>query len=506
MSEVNRSVNWSHCLSELEAFLLARKPAQVFLGIKKLLTQKSPRETLAPMAALARRAGYPYLALRILQPLFRQEGRIRESPTSYESFVYGSALIVVGAKTEGLKLFQTIDPESQPEVLLFRANSFITEWRYQEAQTILEEYLSKFDLKPLQRLVGNLNLCSSYIVLKKPQKFRRLIQESYRLAAETKATHLNLSVVELEAQFYYSQNNLIQAQQIIKQTFPQGIKVPTTIFEALLRKWDLLSLAKLSRHPEERMQIVAALGDLAHQCQQRQFWEVHRDCDFQLGLLTGNKTPIYRAYFGSPYKEYRKILLAQVKGKVDIPSSWISSETDSSESVLQRATGKLGDKVIFEPFRKPWNLLFLLSQDLYRPLSLGRLFNDLFPDEYFVKSLAAHRIQGLIGELRSLFLTHGLEAEIQVQRNSYQLLLRQPVEYNRADVLFRSHKNYLIHSLCERKDEQYLSAKQIQQEYQISRTLVLEVLKAMETALLIQKIPRGRETIYRFIKSGKAVA
>lgn len=495
--------NWIHYLERLEALLLARKQLQVSLELKKLLASNPPREAMAPLAAIARRAGHPYLALRILQSLFRQEGRVLTvKPTDKEVFVYGSALIVLGAKTEGLKLFQTIDPKNQPDILLFQANSYISEWRYQEAKIVLEEYLSRQGLKPLQRLVGNLNLCSCYIVIGRAQKFLKLLRESYQLAEVARATHLKLSVIELEAQFYFYQNEFTRAQQIIKTYFPQGHKAPATIFEALLRKWDLLSLAYLSQNKEERLQIIHAVSDLADYCHQHQFWEVYRDCDFHFGLLSESRTNICRAYFGTPYKEYRKNLLQQTKGKFNLPKMWKSSDSNSELS-LNRTTAKMGKQVIIEPYKRSWNLFFLLSQDLYRPISLGQLFNDLFPGEYFVKSLAAHRLQQLIGDLRSLFLTQNIQAEIQVNKNSYRLLLRQPVEYRDSDTLFRSHVSYLIHILRQQKDHGYLTAKQIQIEHHISRTMALEVLGKMEEEKLIKKIPKGRETIYQFVKSGK---
>lgn len=496
---------WAQILKDIEGLLLQRKNLLVSQEIDRFMVKKPPRECLSKFAALARRAGFSYQSLRILQPLFRKEGRsINLNTSTHEKTIYGSALIVVGAKDEGLRLLEEIDPKEQPEALSFKATAKISEWKYSEALPILEDYLNNYELSPLQRLVGALNLSSCYIVANKPQKFKRLIKDCYQLAEQTKAQHLRLSIVELEAQFYYSQNEFNRSQQIIRKSFPNGIQEPSTVFEALLKKWDLLSLSQISQGRNEQRNIYEAIGQLGQVCKHKQYWEVYRNCDLQYGLLTDQETKVYKAYFGSPYKEYRKKLLGQIKGRFDIPDWWINKSSDSNSIfALNRTTASCGNDVIIEPFKKSWNLFFLLSQDLYRPVSLGYLFNELFPEEYFAKRLAAHRVQQLLLGLRKAFNSKDLTIDIQAKHTNYRLIDIPSLLYSKNDRSYSSQSNFIIDRIRQQKDRGYVTAKSIETEFNISRSLTLSILSKLETQKVLEKKKRGRNTVYQFINSGR---
>lgn len=494
--------DWHFLIDQIEALLLARKQSQVAIEVKKLVAKKPPREALAPLAAISRRAGFPYLALSILQPIFRNDGRqILSPPSRYESFVYGSVLVVLGAKTEGLNLLEKIDSNEQPDVLLFQANSKISDWQYQNAKPLLEKFLSFDNLKPLQRLVGNLNLCSCYIVLGKPQKFKRLLKESYRLADDTGASHLKLSIVELESQFYFYQKEYLKTQSVIKKYYPNPIEKPATIFEALLRKWDLLSLAKLHSKQGSDNTIVKSIKDFALYSKENKYWEIYRDCDFHYGLLSGKKEYVYRAYYGSPSQDYRKNLLQQLKNQIEIPNQWVNSKNIDNTEFINRTEATLGSKQLTDPYSRSWNLFYLLTQDLYKPVSLARLFNDLFPGEYFVKSLSAHRIQQQIGELRNILQSQNLNFDLNIEKSTYHLIDTLPILYDSEDVLVRNSNEYYYH-LLKRKFENYFTANEVQTIFNISRTKALDFLNSMIAQGRLIKISRGRETIYQFKKSG----
>lgn len=416
------SSDWNFKINAFEALLLSGKQSQVAAEVTQVIAKKPPREVLAPLAAIARRAGFPYLALSVLQPIFRSEGRKALSPpTPFEAFVYGSVLVVLGAKTEGLNLLESIDPNEHPEVLLFQANSKISDWDYQNAKPLLEKFLCYNNLKPIQRLVGNLNLCSCYIVLEKPKKFNKVLTESYQLAETASARHLMLSLVELESQYFFYQKNYQKTQAVIGKYNSRVIERPKTIFEALLRKWDLLSLAYLNDTRKKQNTIIEELHNFAIYCKANKYWEIYRDCDFHYGLLSGKFEHVLKSYFGSPSKEYRKNLQHQIKGTIDIPKNWINSDGNQNNKFINRTEATFGFTQLSKPYKRSWNLFFLLTKDLYKPMSLAKLFNDLFPGEYFVKSLAAHRIQQQLSELRSTFLKNNLDLKVNIEQNTYQL-------------------------------------------------------------------------------------
>ena len=114
------------------------------------------------LAAVARRAGLPYLTLRLLAPFVRPPPRHSVQASEAEKAEYAAALVRVGASREAMGLLGELNGKAVPQVFLYKAHAHITQWEYSLAIPMLQNYL-KASLDDYQRIVGKVNLASAFV-------------------------------------------------------------------------------------------------------------------------------------------------------------------------------------------------------------------------------------------------------------------------------------------------------------------------------------------------------
>ena len=94
-------------LAEIEKYIQSGQLAvaiNTISTLNRVSKGKIPRELLYRLSNLARRAGAPLLASRILAPLFRTDG-VDMFPTASERAAYGACLSTLGANQEAERVF-----------------------------------------------------------------------------------------------------------------------------------------------------------------------------------------------------------------------------------------------------------------------------------------------------------------------------------------------------------------------------------------------------------------
>lgn len=154
-------------LNEIDAAIrqgLIRQAASRIQELWKGAQSLSRLERLE-LARLARRAYLPGVAILLLRPWVRpSSARAMETEARpEETLEFASALIAVGARTEGVELLKSVDASRFPERDLFASFALFSSWDYASALPLLRRYTRHKGLSDYARLVGRANLAAALV-------------------------------------------------------------------------------------------------------------------------------------------------------------------------------------------------------------------------------------------------------------------------------------------------------------------------------------------------------
>src|SRR5262249_52584108 len=128
---------WDEQCSAIDSCIKEGKSAEAWRRISSAMNSRPPREYRVKLAVLARRAGKPNLALRILAPIVRPERKLLFVPTDLEKAEYAATLSRIGAVDEALSLLNSLDGTKLPEVSAYKSLALVSHWRYAETIPLL---------------------------------------------------------------------------------------------------------------------------------------------------------------------------------------------------------------------------------------------------------------------------------------------------------------------------------------------------------------------------------
>src|SRR5687767_9650300 len=145
--------NW---IEDIDTLIREGNSALAKRRLREVNRNEIDRKDLAQACAMATRSGLPELAIRWLNPIVRAERKLLKPATEREKAEYAIALIRIGAQPEALGILKGLSAREHPQVLLFRAIGHFSQWDYESALPVLDEYLT-LQLTDYQRLVGMVN-------------------------------------------------------------------------------------------------------------------------------------------------------------------------------------------------------------------------------------------------------------------------------------------------------------------------------------------------------------
>jgi tetratricopeptide (TPR) repeat protein len=415
--------NLNLSIEELESWIRAGDFSSVVRSISTINRNTIPRIELVRYANIANRVNQGRIAHRLLQPIVRSDKQAKQSivaPTEDEKIEFAEALRIMGFIGEAKKILSEIDSKRQPLADLRIAFCLMTQWKYAEAIPHLRNYLNNTDAKLYSHTIAGVNLAAALVIEREDEEALILLE---RLKVDTKkAGHQLLygNCLELMAQLYIHQNRFQLADQILEEAEASSLKAQTR-YSLYLRKWKAISasLQIQSVHQELESCRKLALEEMD--------WETLRECDLYIGFLTKNQNLLNQVYFGTPYPSYRKRIL-KLAGNVFLKSEsyvWNQTGTEPIHEVFDVLHGKLDSAISgLETGRLMHRLLLLLTSDLYRPLSIGSAFSELFPNEQFSQAGSTNRISQIVKRLRSWFHEQGDLFSIEENSGTYHLKIQ----------------------------------------------------------------------------------
>ena len=266
---------------------------------------------------------------------------------------------------------------------------------------------------------------------------------------------------------------------------------------------------------------------------QYKYYELVRDCDLYLAVAQNNEHWTRHLIYGSPQKGYlnkvRYLLnrttihsqtssaLQQKKGAFYLwpACDYLETRKQSTPDISHKNVLEIdmgiwnGQATTLVKSKKGLRLLQVLSQDFYRPLSLGPLFNQLYPNEYYNPLSSPARVYKVVQRVQQLLIENHIPLKIEQQKNEFKLvrlqscyiLRRARIILNRQ-VVANENKNGLNASTLLRLKKwakrQWFTSKLASQAMGVSTRHLRRWLQPLITSRQIEYVGNTRQRLFRF--------
>lgn len=376
----------------LEIMVREGKFSEVKAALQKIAYSKLSRVEILHAANMAYRIHFPRLSLKILGPIIKESDPQFGKPLDLELAEYAIALCRLGATKEAKYWLNQANDQTLAKVLLYHAFICISEWDYAGAIGYLNQYIDHSEVTDYEKLVGKTNLAASFIYEEMFDEADSLLVQIKGEAKKNDHKLLLANSIELSAQTKIFKGEFKEASLLIESGL---IVAPNSSAQLFLRKWDIILNAL--QNPKD----VDRLKGFLSEVESANSWESLRQCQFYLAKITQNEDLFLKIYAGTPLNSYRKKLLKNIGFEVEIPKTVIvPMHNDQPGDIFDLQKAEYNNKQIMKPGGLPHQLLQLLCSDLYKPLRLGNIFSQLFPNEHYSVVSTPNRVHQIIIRLR----------------------------------------------------------------------------------------------------------
>ncbi len=407
MSRTETDQKYQDLIAECDRLIKSGKINQVIEIISNLVISQVPRSARYDLAKCCRRTGLINIGLRLLHPVIRGQKILDEPISAGEMCEYSALLARNGSVSEALALLKSVDTTTAPEALLHRGQCHIMNWEYAEAIEHFQYFLLS-TADEYSKLIARVNLISGYIVLFQMKEASEILEETVALVQKAGASRLLANCYELWAQIYFWQNDFPKARQMLKWA--------TGILDNAQSHDQLLILKTEAIMTSMEQQSNNALSELRNLAMQRKHWECVRDADLFMLKVAPNQKQLDHLVFGTPKIAYRH----RIESLIGVASSPIYILGSEKGPQLNLLTGQVTGVDSLPLGKKIHQVISALNRDFYVPTSVGALFHELYPDEYFDVDTSPFRIRQAILRTREWLQKNQIPASIQQSQGAYR--------------------------------------------------------------------------------------
>ncbi len=362
-----------------------------------------PQAHRLALANICRRAGLLATGLKILSV------SMSRTPSSGELAEYAVLLERSGAVKEALSTLARVDTSTTPEAFLYRAFCHFKSWDYVEAIPELKAYIAQA-ATPYSGLVGRVNLAAAYIVDGRDLHALDLLTGNIAMAEENSFDRLRGNCFELQAQVHFFSRRFKMARESLNQAaaiFSQE----KSFDQFFVRKWQTI-LTAFEQKDSTNLKL------LRDEALKRRDWETVREADLFSLQIKFDVKDFNRLYFGTPFLSYRKRIEKLLQRQ---PSSDRFNYGDLGGRAFDLATARFNDGTSATAGKLNHRLLAVLLRDLYRPLHIGGIFAEVFPEERFDIYSSPGRIHHLQFRTRQWLRENRIGAELVEDKKTYSM-------------------------------------------------------------------------------------
>ncbi len=498
-----KPTDWAPIIDQLERHVVEGHHDEVKRATNKLYLKQVPRNFAWPLAELAWRIGEPILTLKLLNRIVFPKNALASSPTDREKFIYATALGNLGAADEAITIFESINSQKEPEVLLRKSLVHFRVWNYPAAIPYLEKFLAQSELTPYRRLIGKVNLAAAFVVDCKYDVASSLLQEIKSECLLNNYFLLLGNCYELMAQVEFFNKNFDPAISLLDSAIDL-LKKQGGEFLLFAEKWKIICEAFKLRDSES----LEKLRTFNKKSQGAGQWETARECDLFESILTQNEDLLRKVIIGTPFECYRA-RARHLFGKNILSQGHFHLELGKSQGFTKA--------FVFNPYdiqneneglhAKPLLLALFetLTLDFYKPSHIGLIFQKIYNGEKFDPFSSPKRVLGLIKRLNQWFEDQHVPLRVKMKKSEFCLIPLDdaPVSIlvQRAKALSKQDGNlsYLRYFFSTRT----FSAQNVSEKMKISRASALNLITQAVENGYVTKRGCGRGTTYALIPRNK---
>ena len=485
-------MNYVDTIEQLNREIRVGRSKNAKAKLQSLPLKSVPRRHRVDLANLCWRCGLPDLGLKFLAPvILSEQAQTRKDASDQENLEYSVLLQKVGSVSEALKRLQSIDSQRYPKVNLYRAFCHFSQWRYSDSVTPLETYLGSSQITQREALIGKVNLLSALIGadrLDDARKFLMSVQADFDPEADPQLTG---NLYELTGQLEIFTQNYELARKALDQA-KTYLSNDTSFGSLFVDKW----LSFLDAHKNKSVEPLLRFKEIAAASGHS---ELMRDLDMLQLKIQFAPSLFNRLIYGSPHIGYRKRALRFLNRVEPLDDSCILS--GNSSSILDLYFGCRDQEILFKQGKDIHRVLYALSCDMYRPISLAGLHEKMEPGEFFNIFSTPNKIHQLIHRARKEVTKKNLGLKIKETLHSYSMDTTQEslryhikkqmpvdlqIQLEFAKVYFES-RGFKSQELC--------------QLLKISKSTGQRILSYGSDKKLIQSNRIGKMIVYRFEKN-----
>jgi tetratricopeptide (TPR) repeat protein len=481
-----KQARWLEELAAIDRAIRAGEQNSADRRLRTCIRNGVPREHLAAIAMLSRRAGQGMLGVRLLNPLVRLTENRLDVATDKEKAEYAACLTYVGAAEEASEILATLDATALPEVLLYRTLALFPQWDYASAIPLLREYLARVS-NEYQRLVARINLCDALIYEGAAEEALPILEPVARAAQAEGHALVFARALQLLARAHLERRDWLAAEMAL-QTARQHLP-DDGLQRFFVDKWLAIRLYFVSGARDSGLldQVRRDALKIAH-------WETLRDCDRYQALATKDPQTLRYVYFGTPFASFRHRLVTDAK--IETPTGtfdWRLAVPGASPRVLDPANAEG-----LKPGQLLYRLLTCLASDFYRPFRGPYLYSRLYPGQYFNPESSPLQVRSAIKRLREWFERAGWPIEIEEVDGGYRLRASAPCALRTSLAAEADSMPLLLSRLHERLPTEPFTARQAAEILGANLRSAQRVLQEGIDAGTLERIGSGPATKYVF--------
>ncbi len=460
---------------------------------------KVPRQHLAKLANLCRRCGRPEQALLLLHSYVRPKEGMTFEPTPTELAEYACALIKVGAVHEGITLLKNCHKN---DALLYQAFGHIQCWENPQAMSLLIQYIASPETTDYQRLVGQVNLASTFIKMGQFTNAYDLLGEVREIVLSKNLDLLLANIFQLSAEVAIDLGNYEEAETFIQKSRDKTRAI-SSAERLMINRW--YHVLHLSQNKNSSEHLLGLKGTLI-EAQQLGLFELARSCEYYVGKLTQDKNLFLKLYCGTPALGFRSMIKKDYDFQALIPETYqwqINDKIPSLKIFDMKVSRETTGPVELKPGQIQYRMLLALTHDFYAPQSVATCHELIFPGEYYNPHTSPMKVFEALKRLRQWLKQENIPLEIDRSENFINLNPQKSsyafnVSVERADlgsseIYFNRVGAQLAHTA--------FNSFELSQLISLSKRTCVNILNDWIQLGLVQKIGSKASTKYTLINN-----
>ena len=357
-------------------------------------THKLSKAELVKVAELGRRVQDYLFSLRVLNKTIEdhREGLVGATSEAIEEYVRN--LIKLGFYRESQGWIKDLQKTKSLASLDLKARLKMAQWDYVGAAYFMKSYVRRVDPNQYEFQVGLLNYCASLVASSQYSRAMESLDQLRSLSWNSRNRLIYANCNELLAQVYLGEEEFDQAIKCIDRAqrhIPDG---SGGIWSFYGRKWRAIINLKKGGPDKDVMDEIRSLNIEA------QKWGYFEDLrELQRVVAISEKDPhlLFDLYFKTQNRFYRKKLLDSIPWCSSIPDEY---QIQIGEGDVHGWMGSIDQLGVGSD--KCNRLIYALFADCYRPLSIGEVFDSVYPNELFLPFHSQAKLYNVVTRLRKL--------------------------------------------------------------------------------------------------------